>query len=304
MTTNCMLRCVMCEHTYWNIPRYDMTFEQFEKLLNQFPKLKWIGLTGIGESFLNKDFLRILELVKKRGIFVELYDNFFLIDERVSQRLVELEVDRILISMESCTKETYEKIRVGSNFDRVVTNIKRLFEIKKERGAHFPEVDFHYILMSNNAHEALPYLDLVHEITRGEPVSVQYSRMLHNFPEVANLFVEVAPSVIEQIARRGKELGISVHWNADIPGCKPSAKKCTEWIMPFIFANGEITPCCALNEEGDREFQLRTSMGSIFSQDFQDIWSGERYRNLREGLATGRIPAPCVRCPLYEIKVK
>ena len=60
VTTRCNLKCIICEHTYWDEPNRDMSFEQFKGIVDQFPKLKWIGLTGIGESFINKDFMKML----------------------------------------------------------------------------------------------------------------------------------------------------------------------------------------------------------------------------------------------------
>ena len=80
VTTRFPLKCVFCERTYWQEANRDMTFPEFKSIIDQFPRLKWIGLTGIGESFVNKDFLRMLRYVKEKNIFVELYDNFFLVD--------------------------------------------------------------------------------------------------------------------------------------------------------------------------------------------------------------------------------
>ncbi|MFQ6118808.1 MAG: hypothetical protein ACE5KE_02860, partial [Methanosarcinales archaeon] len=46
-TTRCNLRCTICEHTYWNEKGRDMSFKEFKGIVDQFPRLKWIGLTGI-----------------------------------------------------------------------------------------------------------------------------------------------------------------------------------------------------------------------------------------------------------------
>ena len=75
-TTICNFRCVCCEHTYWKEPAKNMTFEQFKKIFDQFGKPKWLGLTGIGSSYLNKDFHKMVRYAKSKGTIVELMDHF------------------------------------------------------------------------------------------------------------------------------------------------------------------------------------------------------------------------------------
>jgi pyrroloquinoline quinone biosynthesis protein E len=280
----------------------DMSFEQFKSIIDQFPGLKWIGLTGIGESFINKDFLKMLKYVKSKNIYVELYDPFYFINEGVARELIEMGIDKMFISLDAATKETYEEIRVGSNFDLVTNNLKAFFRLKRELGAYFPEIAFHYIVNKVNLKEIPQYLDLVRSITNGRNEDVQITRMLHPFKNVEDLFVEIPAETIRDVSKKAKEMGIKLSWSADVPQTKPSVKKCTEWIMPFIFVTGEVVPCCAGNEAGSRESQKATSLGNIFEQDFKTIWSGEKYKQLRKNLREGNTPAACKNCPLYETK--
>ncbi|MBI5307453.1 MAG: hypothetical protein HZB37_03715 [Planctomycetes bacterium] len=53
-----------------------MSYNEFVYIIGQFPNLKWVGMTGIGTSFLNKDFLRMIEYVKSNKIDVEIYAPF------------------------------------------------------------------------------------------------------------------------------------------------------------------------------------------------------------------------------------
>ena len=129
ITNRCSLRCAKCEHTYWKEPPRDLSLEDFKNIIDQFPKLKWIGLTGIGESFLHKDFFKMLEYVKSRDVIVELYDTFYFIDKEKGKKLIHVGLDRLLPSIDASTKAAYEKIRVGSNFDLVINNIKEHFNI-------------------------------------------------------------------------------------------------------------------------------------------------------------------------------
>lgn len=301
VTTRCNLKCLICEHTYWREPSRDMTFEQFKRIIDQFPGLKWIGLTGIGESFLNKDFMKMVGYVKDKNIFVELFDTFYFIDEKTAKELIEMGVDKMFISLDAATKETYEKIRVGSNFERVLGNLKRFFEIKQETKAYFPQIAFHYIVNTLNLKEIPQYIELVHSLAPREKVTVQLTRMLHQYKEVENLFVEIPGETMRLAEEKAKQFGIKLVWNADVAEAKPPIQKCSEWTMPFIFVTGHVIPCCAGNEAGNRDFQKKTALGNIFEQDFKKIWRGPRYRALRKMLGLGRVPPPCRNCSIYEI---
>lgn len=299
VTTRCNLKCIMCEHTYWDEPNSDMTFEEFKSIVDQFPRLKWIGLTGIGESFINKDFMKILSYVKSKNVFVELYDTFYFIDEKTARELIEMGVDKIFISIDAATKETYERIRVGSNFDRVMNNVRNLIRLKKEMEAPFPVLSFHYIVTKLNLHEMLQYIELVNHLCNGEKIGIQFTRMLHEFEETKDLFVEVPSEIVEAVERRGKELDIPINWNLDVPQDKPPIIRCIEWIMPFIFVTGHVIPCCAGNEANRRGFQKETSLGNVFEKPFREIWHGERYRKFRHMIRKGEVPVQCENCPLY-----
>ncbi|MFH1776752.1 MAG: radical SAM protein [Candidatus Omnitrophota bacterium] len=302
VTTRCNLRCTLCEHTYWNEPVRDMSLQEFKSIIDQFPHLQWIGLTGIGESFLNKDFLSMLAYVKAKNVFVELYDTFYLIDAVTSERLIEMGIDRMYVSFDGATKETYEKIRVNSNFEQVVENIKGLLNLKRQLSAHFPEVHFHYIITKDNISEMLQYLELVRSLIVDQSVTVQFTRMLHTFKEVDHLFTEISPEVIREVEDQAQKLSINLSWNLNVPVDKPPLKNCIEWTMPFIFATGHVIPCCAGNESGRRDFQKDTSLGNIFEQSFKDIWLGRKYKAFRRMLRVGHVPVQCRNCCIYHIK--
>ncbi|MCM8781701.1 MAG: hypothetical protein NC828_01400, partial [Candidatus Omnitrophica bacterium] len=112
MTTVCNKKCIICEHTYWSEPSIHLSFGQFKHIAEQIP-LKWVNLTGEGDAFLNKDYLKIIGYLKRRDVCVFLVDSYDFIDENVARKLVEMGVDGIYTSFDAGTKETFEKIKVG-----------------------------------------------------------------------------------------------------------------------------------------------------------------------------------------------
>lgn len=299
-TTYCNLKCRMCERTYWKEPNRHMTFEEFKSIVDQFPNLKWIGLTGIGEGLCNPDFLKMIHYIKEKdpAIYIEIFDPFVLTTEKVLKDFVEVSLDKIYVSIDAASKETYEFQRPGAKFERVLENIKTLDRIKKEEGKHFPQLCFHYIINKYNINEVLDFLDLVKNLGV-DTWFIQFTRMLHPFREVRDMFVQVPPNLELEVRKKAAKLGLQVYFNANVPLVKPPTYQCSAYIQPFIFVTGHVIPCCCMNEQNDREWQKRTSLGNVFEAPFKEIWTGERYRELRKALYTGRIHEICKACPLF-----
>ena len=302
-TTKCPLKCKICEHTYWNEPTINMSFDQFKHIFDQFPNLKWIGLTGIGEEFINPDFMDMLKYIKhnRPEVFIELYDSFMFLDEKKISEVIDLGVDRIFASVDGATKETYEGIRIGAKWETVVKNIETFVRVKKEKDVYFPQLCFHFIVTKDNVHEMKKYVEWVYSLNTDVKL-IQFSRMLHYFKEAKDLFVEVPEETIKEVDERAKELGINVVWSLNVPQRKPSINKCTAFMMPFIFVNGDVINCCAQNESNRRDWQHKTSMGNIFNESFERIWNGERYKDLRRKIRQNEIPESCIGCPLFEVE--
>ena len=301
VTTKCNLRCLMCEHTYWHEPSRDMSYDQFLHIMQQFPRLKWIGLTGIGESFLNKDFMKMIEYCKHRKIYVEIFDTFFYWDKEISYRMVDLGLNRALPSFDAATEKTYKLIRANSDFNRVVAHLRSLFEAKSEKSRKLPEVCFHYIVSKANIDEMSLYLDLIRDIAGDQPVEVQYTEVLSAFKEVEDQLVQIPDSLMHDVEKKSNDLKIKLHWNRNTYRKKPQLCQCTLWTMPFIFVTGDVIPCCGGNEANRRDFQKETSLGNVFVDDFRTIWKGKKYGILRSLLRENTIPAQCRNCPSFRI---
>jgi len=60
------------------------------------------------------------------------------------------------LSIDGCTKDTYEKLRRGGNFDILCDNLKFINEIKKQ---YQFKLVYHFVVQKNNYQEMLSYID-------------------------------------------------------------------------------------------------------------------------------------------------
>lgn len=297
-----------CEHSYWKEQSKNMPFEQFKHIFDQFGKLKWIGLTGIGSSYLNPDFHKIVRYCKSKGTVVELMDHFatFKNDEQIKE-LLEIGPDFQFVSIYGAKKKTSEAVCIGSNYDSVIKNVKTFVRLKKEMKKQFPILNFHFIITSYSKGELLEFLDFVHSLDT-EVGEVLVTPMLHDFKEAKNYAVRIDKEYVEKAQEKAKQYKIpmTINWAAqqDASGSssKPPFSCCKEYIMPFVFVTGEVTPCCGQNEANERDWQKKLSFGNTLKEHFRKIWYSPRYKTMRKLLRKDKCPAECKLCPAYNVR--
>lgn len=305
VTTYCNLRCTMCEHTHWHEPNRHLSLDQFKRITKEFGNFIWCGLTGIGSSLLNQDFIPMLRYVKEElspDIFVELYDNFYLLDAEKAKEFIRLGIDFLLISVDGASPEVYNKIRVGSDFEVVMQNVETMIQLKKKTSSFFPELGFHYIISKQNLHEVPDFVRYVHSRFENDTYKyIYYTAILHPFEEIKDIATHVPEDIIEETNHLAGKYRIKLIWNHNIPDKKPKIENCRAWIEPFIFVDGTVIPCCAGNERNNREFQRKHSLGNIQEQSLNEIWFGNKYHLFRKKLLRGEVPVQCRNCPVKNV---
>lgn len=306
-TTICNFKCVCCEHTYWKEPSKNMSFEQFKKIFDDFGKPKWLGLTGIGSSYLNKDYHKMLAYAKSKGTIIEVFDHFaHFKEENEIKDLIKIGPDFQFISTYGASKNSFEKVCVGSDYTKIEKNLRTFVRLKKQMKKRFPILNFHYIITKNSKDEILDFLDFINSLNT-EIGEVLITPMLHGFKEAEKYEVEIDGKYVEEVMQRARKYKIPVTVNMsakqEVEGLekKPSINNCKEYIMPFIFVNGEVTPCCGQNEANVREWQKKMSFGNALEKPFKEIWYSPRYKQMRKLIRENKCPKECALCPAYEL---
>ncbi|MDD5193375.1 MAG: SPASM domain-containing protein [Candidatus Nanoarchaeia archaeon] len=305
-TTLCNMRCVCCEHTYWKEPSKNLTFEQFKKIFDDFGKPKWLGLTGIGSSYLNKDYHEMMRYAKSKGTIIEVFDHFahFNDDEQIKE-LIEIGPDFQFASMYGASKKSFESVCVGSDYDTIVKNIRRFVELKKEMKKRFPILNFHYIITKDSKEEILDFLDFVHSLDT-EIGEILVTPMLHGFKEARKFETRIDKDYVDKVNEKAKQYSIPITINMSAKQeaegliCKPPIRNCKEYIMPFIFVTGHVTPCCGQNEANARVWQKKLSLGNVLEKPFREIWYSDKYKQMRKMIRNNQCPPECKLCPAYE----
>ena len=131
-TIRCNLKCKFCQVPTWNRKADDLTFEQFKRILDQFPNLIKLKLQGMGETFINKDIFKMIDYAAGKDLFIKTTTNATLLNPDMCKKIIISKLDELVISLDGSTKETYEAIRKGAKFDDVIKKIEYLSNLKKK----------------------------------------------------------------------------------------------------------------------------------------------------------------------------
>lgn len=320
-TTTCNVNCIQCEYRHWD-PKLrlpdgrpykgqNLTFEQFKHVINQFPNLIWINPTGEGSPFLNPDFLATLEYLKKKNVYTTFACEGFNWNHEVSKKLVNTGVDRVWFSLDAATKETYQKIRIGSNWDRIWKNIRDLIETKRKAKSPLPEIGFHFTPMILNRHELIPFIDLVADLQEeydgwvAENLCIEFQQLVA-FPKNAWLKYEPTEEEIKVVHEHGKKRGVDIFYSRPSyeEETKPPGNFCVAWTEPYFLINGDVVPCCACIQRDNRPWLHKFTFGNIFKQSFKNIWNSSRYKTFRKMVVNSKAPVPilCQGCTVFNFK--
>ncbi len=152
LTERCNLNCVHCcinrPASDREAKKRELTTSEWFKVIDDAARREclWFQLTG-GEPLLRPDFIDIYLHAKKKGMFVSVYTNATLIDEKMADLFAVYPPRRTEISVYGATKETYERVtRVAGSFERCMKGI----DLLSERGV---PLKIKTMAMSVNRHE-------------------------------------------------------------------------------------------------------------------------------------------------------
>ncbi len=163
----CNLRCAMCVHKEMTRPKGYMSWENYKKIVDEIaeedPTVR-VWMVFFGEALILRrrkpTIFDKIRYAKDKGLKdVVLNSNGNLLDEYSARRLIECGLDAIYVGIDANSAETYAKIRVGGDFERVVHNVKTLIRLKRELKSDTPQVFTQFVEMDENQHEKEGFIE-------------------------------------------------------------------------------------------------------------------------------------------------
>jgi MoaA/NifB/PqqE/SkfB family radical SAM enzyme len=328
-TNICNLDCRTCIRNVWSEPLGKMTRETFSRIMEGVractPRpLVFFG--GFGEPFAHPDILEFIQTAKQSGAEVELITNGMLLNEGVAQSLVEMGLNRLWVSIDGATPQSYADVRLGDALPLVIANLTRLQELRAQNEAHLPRLGIAFVAMQSNI------ADLPEVVRLGKRLGADQFSVTNVLPHTAELREQVlyahsmydselqpshwAPEV--SLPRMDLD-GPTLQRLADVMKGRSSlqlARQSLEWganTCPFLEKgsvsirwDGAVSPCLALLHTHTSYLaeNQRTShayaVGKLDERSLMELWNDAGYVRLRERLLAFDF-SPCTFCNSCEM---
>lgn len=325
VTKICNLNCKMCQFAHSNLDKVKLNnlsrkeknmldLKILEKLLSNWKGSKpYIALTG-GETTLHPQIEKIISLIKKYGFYVSMVTNGALLQEK-AEKIISSGLDMLSISIDGLEK-THDSIRrVPNTFQKAVSGIKKIIEIKTNKKLKKPIVILNTSLSNENIHELNDIAKLAKNLNvdaiNFQHLWMQTSKMTQNFnktfPKI-NLSEsydldlntnQINPIVLYENLQKIKKIHpfVNIFPDLSIEKIKDYYKNPESFIIdkncycPWFF--------CTIQPDGRVTMCKEIEMGNLNELDFGQIWNSEKFKTFRRKIKKYKHFPICSRCCLY-----
>lgn len=271
-TTACNLRCPECPSGLRSFTRPTGMLEAgtFRRVIDELAEsLSYLTFYFQGEPFLHPHFLDMVKYASTKGIYTATSTNAHFLKEEQARQTVASGLDRIIISIDGTTQETYESYRVGGDLSKVIEGTRNILRYRNELKSRTPHVVFQFLVVKPNEHQ----IEDLHALakTMGVDQVVLKTAQIYDYENGSDLMPDN-----EKFSRyRKQEDGRYAIKNELLNHCWKM------WHSAVITWDGKVVPCCF-----DKDAQY--VMGDLRKNSFREIWEGEKYKSFRKTLLGSR----------------
>jgi radical SAM protein with 4Fe4S-binding SPASM domain len=315
----CNLKCRMCpvmlrsDAPSTGAPAF-MDFDQFVRVLDEFPALKELHLQGLGEPMMHPRFFEMVAYAAGKGITVTTNTNLTLMSEARAERCVTSGLHTMHVSFDGATPATYEGIRLGSSFDRVVANVEKVVRARSRLASDRPCLQLVVVIMRRNLEELPSIIRLAHQWSMTSvfvqhlghdfdesTLPIQY-RPMRDFIREETLLYEDPEKIERHFAEAravAQELSVVLRLprmtpREPMPGTQGRRRCDWPWRGAYLTYEGHAIPCCVVATPD------RVHLGNMVERGVAAVWNDEHYQRFREQLDSDDPPEVCRSCAVYK----
>ena len=322
-TYRCNIQCKICWKREFEEPltaKEELPSDRLIEIADEAAELgvrEWI-VGGGGELMLRgKAVMKFLKRIRSHGMNGLVQTNATRWTEKNLHELVDMGWEKFTVSLDGPTKEINDANRIEKNFDKAVDTIRKLQQIKKEKGAQFPLINLISVITNQNYRSLKGMVDLSQklELSPGSLSAVDLivygdhdKQYLLNDQQREEL-VQHVNETIEYADSIGVSHGYRTYLHAldegrllnahDLftePEESVSAK--TMCFEPFLhmlmLPEGNSGPCCTYHDPDKND--------NVWNTPLKDVWMGPYMQHVRQMILSGKTPDYCNECMITRIQ--
>jgi len=323
-TNCCNLNCVTCMRNIWDEPMGAMdeaTFSHILAGLRAFSPPPNIFFGGLGEPTAHPRLAEMVAQTKSFGATVEVITNGTLLTEPLSRQLIAAGLDRLWVSLDGATPESYADVRLGAELPQVIANLTRFRDLRHPSHHPTPEIGIAFVAMKRNIGDLPALLNLADHlgasrflVTNVLPYTeemcdeILYARALNDIAYLASSWVpQISLPKIDIDETTRVPLYRVLRSNRSIRFAGVGLDVANNF-CPFIEAgvtaigwNGNVSPCLPLLHTHvsylnryPRQSRCYV-VGNVTERTLSDLWRDPAYLAFRKRVQAFEF-APCTFC--------
>lgn len=263
-TTSCNLRCPECPSGLRSFSRptgmLDHTF--YKKVIDQCTShLSYLILYFQGEPFLHPGFTDLIQYANQKGIYTATSTNAHFLNDDTARKTIVSGLKKIIISIDGTDQDTYEKYRIGGDYEKVVAGIRRLIHWRYKLNRRNPRIILQFLVFSTNQHQIQDIKKLGRALMVDD-VDIKTAQ-IYNLENASTLVPD------DGKFNRYKKVNGKYRIKNELKNqCWRS------WSSSVITWDGKVVPCCF-----DKDAQY--VYGDLNESSFSEIWSNIKVTGFR-----------------------
>jgi len=271
-TTQCNLHCPECPSGLRLFSRHTgkIDFELYKSIIDQtHRKLIYLILYFQGEPYLHPRFLDLVGYASQKGVYTATSTNAHFLTNKAARRTVESGLDRLIISIDGTTQESYQAYRVGGQLDKVLEGARNVVRWRQELKSKTPYLIFQFLVVRQNEHQLPEVRRLAREI--GIDKVLVKTAQIYDFEDGSPLMPENPKYSRYERGPDGK---------FRIKNKMPN--HCWRmWHSAVVTWDGGVVPCCF-----DKDAQHK--MGQLGTSTLAQVWDDQAYHRFRQQILQSR----------------
>ncbi len=318
-TFRCNLGCEMCPRFSSEDPHLDMSMDTYARIHAAMGYAHTVDFTGWGEPMLHPEIYNMIRAANDQGCVISMTSNGTILNRKNSLSLISAGMDRLTISVDGMTPQTFDAIRLGASFEQITRNLKQMSQLIQETQSSL-ELAVAFTIQHDNASE-LPLIVPWMRSVGSRVLHLKQLNVLSHIDDWERSFlkhglasgdqdrapIERLEKQIEEVLDRAQEAGIKVLVHSEFPMTREmKGRHCLATPLESVYFSyeGRVAPCCHFGHHVSRYFEAEyyspsaLFFGDIREKTFREVWEDDSFQSFRRGFVTQDFPEACKTCYL------